>query len=132
MSFVVILDVAEIKGFAFPFRRGLVKFPEPAEDDACIAGNILRCLVEQRGARVMREDSGSAIWEIVFENTGAVLRARIDYEVRRAIAAGEPRASVRSVSALEKTTTDGKDYVEVAVMYSVRGRPAAVAADFPV
>lgn len=123
--------MAAIRGFAFPFRRGPVHFPEPAEDDACIAGNVLRCIVEQRGARVMR-DGGSDVWSIVFENTGAVLRARIDYEVRRAIAAGEPRVTVQTISAQEKTTTDRRDYVEVTVVYSVRGRPGAVAAEFPV
>lgn len=74
---------------------------------------------------------GSNLWAIVFENTGALLRARIDYEVRRAIEEGEPRALIQSVEVQEKTTALGDDYVDVTVVYNVRGVTNQVVNSFP-
>lgn len=122
--------MAGVRGLSFPFRRGVLRFPEVAEDDDCIASNIRRCLMERRGSRVMRS-GGSNLWAIVFENTGALLRARIDYEVRRAIEEGEPRALIQSVEVQEKTTALGDDYVDVTVVYNVRGVTNQVVNSFP-
>jgi len=69
------------------------------------------------GSRVMRPRYGSSIYKFVFENTGALLNALIDSEVRRAIADNEPRAHVARVSI---DTSD--NLISVTVDYVSAGR----------
>ena len=63
----------------------------------------------------MRPGSGSDMFGFVFENTGAVLRARIDNEVRRALGIGEPRAEVLFVGVEERAILSDPGGVEVVV-----------------
>lgn len=67
----------------------------------------------------MRPSVGSNVWNFVFENTGPVLNARMDHEVRRAIAEGEPRATVLNVGLSEEGRNDGGKNIIVTVIYSV-------------
>lgn len=123
--------MAGVHGIAFPFRRGAVQFPQAADDDEAIAGNLKRCLLEQQGARVMRGNQGNGIWAAVFENTGPVLRARIDYETRKAIAAGEPRVKIVQIQIQESKNMQGEEYVDVNVVYLFMGQMQQVNAAFP-
>ena len=104
-----------ILGISFPFGRSATSLPAGATDDDVIADNIQRILLTPRGSRVMRPGSGSDMFSFVFENTGAVLRARIDNEVRRALADGEPRAEVLFVGVEERTILSDPGGVEVVV-----------------
>lgn len=89
-------------------------------DADVVADNIQRILETRRGERPMRPGTGAAIWDFVFENTGAVLNARIDHEVRRALGEGEPRASVIAVYVTEKLRADEAKNVVVTVTWSFR------------
>jgi len=109
-----------IIGIAFPFQKGSTSFPLTRTDADVVADNIQRILETRKGERPMRPNTGSSIYDFVFENVGAVLTARIDHEVRRAIAEGEPRASVLSVYVVEKPRSDGAKNVVVTVTWSFR------------
>jgi|LNFM01.1.fsa_nt_gb phage baseplate assembly protein W len=109
-----------IRGLAFPFGRSSFGLPAPATDEDVIADNIERIIQTPRGSRVMRPDAGSDTYAFVFESTGPLLRARIDHEVRRAVSAGEPRASILRVDTTERETDDGIEIV-VDVTFEVLG-----------
>jgi phage baseplate assembly protein W len=108
-----------IRGISFPFQKGTTSLPKTSEDNDVIAENIQRILLTRKGERVMRPGTGSGVWDFVFENTGAVLNARIDNDVRQAIAEGEPRAVVLQVNVTEEDRADGDINVLVTVTYSV-------------
>jgi phage baseplate assembly protein W len=108
-----------IIGISFPFQRGSTSFPKVSENNDVIAQNIQRILTTRRGERVMRPNAGSAVWDFVFENTGSVLNARIEHDVRQAIAEGEPRVTVLQVSITEEERRDGDKDVVVDIIYSV-------------
>ena len=109
-----------IRGLAFPFGRSSFGLPAPQTDEDVIADNITRIIQTPRGSRVMRPDAGSDTYAFVFESTGPLLRARIDHEVRRAVSAGEPRASILRVDVTERETDDGIEIV-VDVTFEVLG-----------
>jgi len=66
----------------------------------------------------MRPETGASIWDFIFENTGAVLNARVDHEIRRALANGEPRATVLSVGVGEQLRSDGDKNMVIALTWS--------------
>jgi phage baseplate assembly protein W len=108
-----------IKGIAFPFRKSATSFPATVDDSDVIKDNITRILQTIKGERVMRPKSGSGVWSFVFDNTGPIFSARMDHEVRRAIAEGEPRAVVLNVSTGEEERKDGGTNVVVTVTFAV-------------
>jgi phage baseplate assembly protein W len=111
-----------IRGIAFPFNKGTTSFPAKSEDDDTIEDNIRRILQTKRGDRVMRPNTGSDTMGFVFENIGPMLRASINHEVRRALSAGEPRAQVLRVLALQRENKPVKGHtVVVVVVYRVHG-----------
>jgi len=108
-----------ILGIGFPFRKGTTSLPARVEDSDVIRDNIIRILKTIQGSRVMRPNAGSNVWNFVFENTGPILNARMDHEVRRAIAQGEPRATVLQVIVSEEERDDGGKNVIVTIIYRV-------------
>lgn len=93
--------------------------PAGVEDNDVIRDNIIRILQTMKGSRVMRPETGSNVWNFVFESIGPVLTARMDHEVRRAIAQGEPRATVLNVAVTEEERQDGGKNIIVTVAYRV-------------
>ena len=123
-----------IIGISFPFGKSSTSFPAVKTEADVVEDNIRRVLTTRRGERPMRPRTGSGVWTFVFENTGALLNARIDYEVRNALAEGEPRATVLSVVAREQVRSDGarnlvidlswefnREYRQTAVTYTMPG-----------
>lgn len=108
-----------IIGISFPFQKGSTSFPKQSTDNDAIAENIRRILLTRKGQRVMRPSSGSSVWDFCFENTGPLLNARIDNEVRQSIAEGEPRATVIAVDVIEEERSDNDKDIIVRVTYSV-------------
>jgi len=104
-------------GIKFPFQKGSTQFPAQSRDEVVVAENILRILQERKGERVMRSDTGSSVWDFIFENTGPVLQARVDFEVRRAIGRGEPRATVLQVLTREEKKNSGDVVIFVDILY---------------
>jgi phage baseplate assembly protein W len=122
-----------IIGIAFPFRGGETSFPMTRMDADVIADNIQRILETRKGERPMRPNAGSIIWDFIFENTGAVLNARIDYEIRRALSDGEPRAAILATSVYEQLRFDGSKNIVVTVTWSFKNelRQTAVSYTLP-
>jgi len=119
-----------IRGIAFPFNKNTTGFPAKSEDDQTIEDNIRRILQTRRGERVMRPNAGSDTMNFVFENIGPMMRASINHEVRRALAAGEPRIQALRVITLQKENRAAKGYtVVVIVVYRVRGEIRQTAVD---
>lgn len=110
-------------GIAFPFQKGATEFPAKVTDDDVIEQNIQRILLTRRGERVMRPGSGSDTLSFVFENAGPTLQARINREVRRALAEGEPRIRVQRVQSGERRNQlSGGREVVVVVTYEFNGQ----------
>lgn len=84
-------------GFRAPFGRYNGVLPAGATVEEVVADNLKRIIMTRRGERVMRPQIGSAAWDHVFENGGAISRARMRDDIRRAIALNEPRAKVLDV-----------------------------------
>jgi len=118
-----------IRGLAFPFTKSALGLPAPAVDDDVIADNITRILETPRGSRVMRPDAGSDTYSFVFDSTGPLLQARIDNEVRRAVAVGEPRARILQVVTSERETSDGIEIL-VEVVFEALGVVRTTTATF--
>jgi len=119
-----------IIGIKHPFQKGSISFPAQSTDDDVIRDNITRTLTTPRGSRAMRPGQGSDIWNFVFENRGPLLRARINAEVRRSLAVGEPRITVIQVLVEEKKSASGQDVIAVDVMYRVKGNVQKTAVPF--
>lgn len=119
-----------IRGISFPFTVSTTSLPEKSEDDDVVADNILRILHTRLGERVMRPELGSKVLDFVFENVGPVLRARMDFEVRRAISQGEPRATVLNVYTYETIVAGGDTVVNVEVIYEVQGNLQKLSTSF--
>mgnify|MGYP001140521591 CR=1 FL=1 len=96
-----------IRGIAFPFQKGTTSFPLTRTDADVVADNIRRILETRKGERPMRPGTGAAVWDFIFENIGALLNARVDHEVRRALSEGEPRADVLRVTTQQESREDG-------------------------
>jgi phage baseplate assembly protein W len=118
-----------IIGIAFPFTRSPSSLPASSTDDDSIEDNIRRILLTPRGSRVMRPSVGSNMYRFVFQNTGIVLRNQIDLEVRRAIAAGEPRAVVLRTETEEDNTPTGRR-VLVTITYEVNSEVKSTSVTF--
>lgn len=102
-----------IIGIAFPFSKGTTSLPDTKTEADVVEDNIIRILLTRKGERPMRPDDGCGVWNFVFDNTGALLAARIDFEVRRSISQGEPRATILHVGVRELTRSDGDKNVVV-------------------
>ena len=119
-----------ILGFKSPFQKGSTSFPAQSTDDDVIRDNIIRILMTMKGSRVMRPNIGSEAWGFIFENKGPLLRARIDNDVRRALAFGEPRVTVVMVTAKDKVLATGQELVIVEITYMVNGNMSQVAVPY--
>ena len=106
-----------IRGIAFPFTKGTTEFPQAKTDDDIIEDNVRRVLLTRRGERVMRPESGSSLYDFVFENVDSVMVAGIGHEVRRALTQNEPRIDVIEVGV--QVIRGPKREVVVTVVYEV-------------
>lgn len=106
-----------IRGIGFPFGKSSTSYPSVKEDDDLIEDNIRRILLTKRGERVMRPDAGSDMFDFVFENIGAVMRAGISQETRRALASNERRIRVVGVEVLQQDGVAGSKELIVVVTY---------------
>ena len=106
-----------IRGISFPFSKGAQSFPATKTEADVVEDNIRRVLETRRGERPMRFRTGSNVWDFIFENVGDLLNARVDNEVRRALAEGEPRAKVLAVSVTEQFRPDGAKNMVVLIAW---------------
>jgi len=122
-----------IKGISFPFRRSATSFPATSEGDEKIAENIRRILLVGRGERVMHPDEGADAVEYVFEGdetfVDPLTRAVIDNDIRRALAIGEPRIQVVSITPELFDADEGGVGVRITLVYRRRGRLGTVKVD---
>lgn len=107
-------------GLRFPFGRSATSFPAQAVGDDVVDQNIRRICQTRRGSRVMRPTVGASAYDFVFESTGPVLSSRMDFELRQAIADGEPSADVISIGCTERKTNTGVEIL-VTIVYEVNG-----------
>lgn len=97
-----------ILGISFPFGKSSSSFPGVSVDAEVIEDNMIRILQTPRKSRVMRPGLGSDVYDAVYENSGPVLRSFLDFEVRRSISEGEPRAKILSTDVSEEDTIHGR------------------------
>lgn len=119
-----------IVGIAYPFQKGPQSFPAQKTEADVVEDNVLRVLQTRKGERPMRPATGSNIWDFVFENVGDLLNARVDAEVRRSLAEGEPRARVLAVGVAEVVRPDGAKNMVVTVAWQFNREVRQTAASF--
>lgn len=99
--------MASILSIAFPFRQGLVSFPDPATDEDAIRASVIQIVMTGKGERVMRPEFGCDVFSFVFENNDDVFQRRVEREIRSSLARWEPRIAVSSIE-----TESGDDVTE--------------------
>lgn len=108
------------RGWSFPVRvddkEGTIRLSEYAED---IRESIWIILSTSKGERVMRQDFGCGIHDLVFEVINTTALTAIEEGVREALAAFEPRIEVELVKALPGNGTDGQ--LRISLDYTIRG-----------
>ena len=110
--------MARIIGIGFPFARGGGSLPATVEDESAIDASVRQIIEVGRGERVMRPLAGSLVWTFVLDTNNALLQAKVQREVRRAIREQEPRVTVVNVDV--GVGVNGE--VTVDVVYKLSGR----------
>jgi phage baseplate assembly protein W len=99
--------MATYRGIAFPFQKGSDGIPAAAEDSDLLEMVLQQILLVSPGERVMRPDLGSGVIRHVFENNDAAMRQLMNTEIRTAIAKGEPRVRVTTISIVDDPDNEG-------------------------
>ena len=101
-------------GFTFPFRfaaGGVAR----QEGDAKLKENIIHILLTTVGERVMRRDYGGSLRQILHDPNNDALRSIVQHQVAKAIAAQEPRVTLRDLTVTQEEAT-----LTITVHYTVR------------
>lgn len=122
------MATSQYMGMGFPFRATGTEFPASATDNELVQASIAQLLMTQRGERVMRPDTGSAIYSLLFENDSELLDELIRTEVLNTIGRYEPRVIITSVD----IKRNGEE-IQVDIQYALRstGEPGRVETTFP-
>jgi Bacteriophage baseplate protein W len=108
------------RGWSFPVRvhekEGTIRLSEYAQD---IRESIWIILSTAKGERVMRQDFGCGIHDLVFEVINTTALSAIEEGVRQALATFEPRIEVSQVKALSDSGSDGQ--LRISIDYLIRG-----------
>ena len=108
------------RGWSFPVRvhekEGTIRLSEYAQD---IRESIWIILSTAKGERVMRQDFGCGIHDLVFEVINTTALSAIEEGIRQALATFEPRIEVSQVKALSDSGNDGQ--LRISIDYLIRG-----------
>ncbi len=108
--------VRPIAGIAYPFQKQGRGLPLAATGSQ-VYSSALRCLLQtDQRTRVMRPDLGTRLLQLIFENTGPILRNAITREIVNAAAVAIPQINIQHVDITESNTL-----VTVNVFFSVQG-----------
>jgi uncharacterized protein len=106
-------------GLGFPVTiDGKEKRLAVAEYEESVRQAIWIILATAKGERVMRPDFGCGIYELVFAVNDAGTRGLVEYEVREALRAWEPRIDVLKVKARSAGAEEEK--LLISIDYRVR------------
>lgn len=89
--------MAQYMGIAFPFQEGDTSVPATVTDEDLVRQSLFQIILTQRFERVMRPEFGLGAFDFIFENNDDILAARVQRDVKSAIARFEPRALVTGV-----------------------------------
>lgn len=105
-----------IRGIKFPFQRGSKGIPAEANDAEAVKSDLFLLLKTNTRTRVMKPRHGLDLPTLVFENTGAFLRAKILRIIAEGIGRFEPRVRLADIRIEEKGTK-----VTVDIDYEIMG-----------
>jgi phage baseplate assembly protein W len=108
--------MAQYRGLVFPVQKGLNGIPEMAEDADCVWNDVKLLFNTKRRSRVMRASFGMLLENIVFDNTGEIMKVKIYREIITAINNFEPRINVLGIDIKENKTE-----VTIDTLISIRG-----------
>lgn len=106
----------KLVGISFPFRKENGKFPATDTDAECVQNDVFTLFNTVARSRVHRPLVGHRAHSMVFESQGALLRARLQREIRQTILNNEPRITIIAIS-LEQDGTA----ITPTVDYRVKG-----------
>jgi len=104
-------------GILFPFQKGPNGIPAQVTDIDLIKSDFYLLLVTRKGERVMDPNFGTDLEALIFENNGALLRAKAFREIADAVSNYEPRISILDVQ-ISSQTTNG---VVIDITYQIQG-----------
>lgn len=117
--------MATHRGIAFPFQKGKSGYPAMVEDEECVWNDVKLLFATSKRSRVMKPSLGTRLQALVFENTGALLNAKIYREIVTAVANFEPRAFVSSLTVSDNGTT-----VTIDTVVTIRGISKTISTSF--
>jgi phage baseplate assembly protein W len=93
----------EVRGFAFPFlldpeTGGILQ----ANGARKIKENITQLLLTRIGERVMRQQYGGGIQQLVHDPNNDALQALVHHQITKAISSWEPRVLVQNVRVTQR------------------------------
>lgn len=112
-------------GVLFPYQKGQNGIPASAVDINLIRSDLRLLLNTRVGERVMLPTFGLSLENLVFENTGPLLRAKAFRQISDAIGNFERRIRVRDIQITEDENT-----VTIDLYYSILGVNDMVSVDF--
>lgn len=104
------------KGLIYPFQKGPEGIPASTTDLDNVKVDLGLLLNTRKRERIMLPEFGVDLERLVFENNGALLRAKIFREIADAIGNFEPRVNLTNVE-----ITDSKNTVFIDVQYEILG-----------
>lgn len=111
-----------IRGFPFPFKvdqAGGITFVEGADK---LRQNVVQLLLTDIGERVMRRDYGGGVRALVQDPNNDPLRAIVQHQLSKALAAWEPRAKVQQIT-IDPSANSGTFTASVAFVASASPVP---------
>jgi len=96
--------VKEYIGIKFPYQKGRRGFPATVTGQDAIKSDLLFLFKTKKRSRVMKPQMGLGLEQIVFENTGPLLRARLHRAIARVVADYEPRITIEQLIVQENKT----------------------------
>ena len=116
-----------ITGLAFPFRFEGGRLAVQRDGDAKLRENLLQLLLTTVGERVMRRDYGGGLRQLLHDPDNDALRAIVQHQVAKAIAAHEPRIAVQRLDVGQDGAT-----LTITVHYVVRRTRATQQLSVPI
>ena len=105
-------------GFGFPMRVDALGGAELSSEDANIRQSMMLILGTAPGERLYRPEFGCRIHDILFEPNTLMTAARIEYEVKHALTAFEPR--VNEIEVRAKPDDAESSRMNVTISYVIR------------
>ncbi|MDR5816427.1 MULTISPECIES: GPW/gp25 family protein [unclassified Caballeronia] len=107
------------RGWAFPPAFSLEEGVVMSEGVEDVRQSLRILFATEPGERIMREEYGCALYDVMFRNIDSELTSEIERRVADAVLSYEPRANLTDILVVQAESN--RSAVEVGVTYRLRG-----------